>query len=189
MANKLYVTKCIASVYQIGYSLLSLNIICMFSVFLPPFCCPSLPPFFTSFCFFVLFVYSFIVLLSFSFIYTFPPVLSFRVNTHSGSSDIESAMHCTEPAFFQPWFEETDDKHRKRQWKRWLRQSLMFCHAILCCGFVQWESCVVTKTYRGSNGRSSCSVSSWKLLTTNKHYEFFWNWYLSNSFLGIFQSL
>lgn len=158
------------------------------SSFLPfavPLCLPSFLPF-------VFLFFSFILSLSSVFLfylYFASGVLSFKVHTHSGSSSIESATHCTEPAFFQPWFEETDDKYRKRQWKRWLRQSLMFCHAILLwfCAMRVLSCC---KSYRGSNGRSSYSVSSWKLWQpTNKHYEFFWDQYFPNSFLSRFQRL
>lgn len=63
MANKLLVTTCIASVHHFGYSLLSLNTICLLSVYLPP----TFPPFF------VLFVLS-LSHLSFFFVSTSPLV-------------------------------------------------------------------------------------------------------------------
>lgn len=78
MGNKLYVTKYIASVYQIVYSLLSLNPVWMLSVFfLPSSLFPSLPPYSLLFyllflCSFPCFFHSLIVLPSFSFLYTLP---------------------------------------------------------------------------------------------------------------------
>ena len=101
VTNKFYVTKCTASVYQIDYSLLFLNTICVLSVSLPSF----LPFFFTLFCFFFFcsVFHPFIIPLPFFIFYLFfaSAVLSYKSGLLLLLPVSELPISSTESAFFQ----------------------------------------------------------------------------------------
>lgn len=159
MAKKLYMTKCIAGVYQVGHAPLSLNAVCVPSVYLSP----AFPDSFLWLC--VLSPVSLILSLLGLCLSIFHTCCLWCREFQSPCSFWLSQGHTCHPwhgmCLFQPLSEGTEDKSRKRQRER-LRRSflsalwpvMLFC----CCCFVQWEPGVAAETYRGPNGNSSCSL-------------------------------
>lgn len=104
------------------------------------------------------------------------PVFLFYIHLASGVLSHSDLQYQTCQAWpwiglFQSVVEGTEDSSKRRQYNRWMRSFISaLCSIMLfyCCCFIQWESGVAAKTYKGSNGSSSCSVNYWKVFTTKK---------------------